>query len=111
MGMLRSVCLDNFNATVVSLNGKVHLQNVTAGLKDLEDSVDFVLLLLIRVSHLGQLGHQVVFGKNAGLVKVVLDHAEEIWVLGIGHLLEPLGHFPFLLVACGGCEKPCGDRT
>merc|ERR550519_2207867 len=90
--VLSSVAPHHLEAAVVSLDWEVDLEDVGAGLDDVEDAVGFLDFFISRgprVSHV--FVHQVVLHQDAGLVEEVLDHLEEAWALCLGDVDEPVG--------------------
>ena len=90
--MLSPVGIDHLEGAIVALQGEVHLEDVSAGLDDLQDAVRLLHLLLpVGADILHVLIDEHVLGEHAGLVEEVLDHLEEAGVLGLRDVDEALG--------------------
>ena len=82
MGVLGPVPVDHLVAAVVPLQGEVDLQDVGAGLDDLQDAVGLNFLLLAARAHVLHVDvDELVLGQHAGLVEKVLDHLEKSRIL------------------------------
>ena len=82
MAVLGSVTIDHLVAPIVLLKGKIHLQDMGAGLDDLQDPVSLLHLLLPGGPHVLHVEiNEVVLGQNTRLVEEILDHLEEPWIL------------------------------
>ena len=75
MAVLGPVPVDHLVAAVVPLQREVDLQDVGAGLDDLQDAVGLLLLLLAARAHVLHVHvDELVLSQHAGLVEKVLDH-------------------------------------
>ena len=82
MRVLGPVAVDHLVAAVIPLEGEVDLEDVGAGLDDLEDAVGLFLLLLATSAHILHVHvDELVLSQNTGLVEKVLDHLEKSRIL------------------------------
>ena len=82
VGVLGSVCIDHLISSIILLQRKVHLQDMSTGLNDLQDSMRFLHLLLPGgPHHLHVLINEFVLCQDAGFVEEVFHHLKESRIL------------------------------
>jgi len=106
--VLGPVTGDHLVVAGIAAQGEGDLDDVVAGLHQHEDALHLLLLLVA-----GQLALHVIdeglLGDLATAVKEVLDHVEETWILGGGHILEAVGNLVLGGVAPGGVHHGGGQ--